>query len=204
MDLNSIFSIYGNRMPIHYVHEVDSKIIEMTFALCSDPSNKIYTHIFDDFKLIERGIACDWSIVQDKGWGSAIVERDRIFRKLNTKEDHEIVRTSSHDDTAWAQMKTVKQEDRMHSYCIWSKSQTCEYTLNEKGQILSRIVKLNDGTLIYWAHNRYEYNNEKSYHVGHRSSICGWDQDTKTKKINYVYGEPKQNYHARSTKRYAK
>ena len=191
-------------MPIHYVHVVDSKIIEMTFALSNDKSNRMYANIYDDFKLIEKGIACDWAIVQDKGWDQAIVERDRIFRKLNTKEDLVTVQTSSHDDMAWARMKTDRNEDRIFSYCIWSNSQTCEYVLNEKGQILSRIVKLNDGTLVYWAHNRYEYNNEKSYHVGHRSSICGWDQDTKTKKINYVYGEPKQNDNARSTKRYAK
>ena len=147
MDLNSVFSIYGNRMPIHYVHVVDSKIIEMTFALSSDKLNGMYANIYDDFKLIEKGIACDWAIVQDKGWDQAVVERDRIFRKLNTKEDPITIQTSSHDDMAWARMKTHKVEDRIFSYCIWSDSQTCEYILNEKGQILSRIVKLKDGTL---------------------------------------------------------
>jgi len=201
MDFNSIFDIYGNRMPINHVHVVNGNIIDMTFALTT-LKDLGFAYMYDDFGLIKKGIACDWSIVMEKGWGHAVVERDRIYFDLNKEKINVIeIQYTEQEERDWAAFRRPGILDPVRDFCLIHKDQTVEFVHNEHGKILSRIVKAKSGELLYFEHNQYSYYNGKSYRTVSRNSFFGCDYDQKTKKTTYVYGEPKSEYNARSTKR---
>jgi len=184
MTYNDIFDLYGNKLPTKSYRVFDGDIVEWDFAI--DPKK-------DDFDLIAKGIACDWSMILENGsWTEAIISRDRIKRELEKETDaiiyREIVRGQEAKDWMIFGKWTPDPPNDIYTDTYYIK-------FNQHGQITERQSSwYKSQTSYYEIEGRsyvYEHNNSFGIHVKF---------DNKTGRLVWLQGKPKlPNYAKRST-----
>ena len=188
MTLNEIFDIYGNRLPTKSYREYDGEILEWDFAIHPEK---------DEFKLIEQGIACDWSLIIDsQSWTQAIISRDRIKRELEKQSKHISYRQSVKGREAkdWMTLTPQPADPIQDTY-------TEHYTIivNHHGQITERQSSW------YSSQNSYYEKDGVSYLSEHRDSFgVHTKYNHFSKRLEWLSGKPKLENNARGTTRTTK
>jgi hypothetical protein len=184
MTLNEIFDIYGNKLPTKSYRVFDGDILEWDFAI--DPKK-------DDFDLIAKGIACDWSIILENGsWTEAIVSRDRIKRELEKEADaiYSRNRATGREAKDWLTLTPEPVNPIQDTY-----KETYFIKVNHHGQITERQ------SAWYWSENKYYENEGASYIYEHSDSFgIRTKYNYHTGRLEWLQGKPKlPNYAKRST-----
>jgi len=184
MTYNEIFDLYGHRLPTKSYRVFEGDILEWDFAI--DPKK-------DDFDLIAKGIACDWSMIQDSGsWTEAIIARDRIKREIEKQNEIQApsTRHNAREAKSWLNLFSTQDLPPADIY-----TDTYYIKFNEYGQIIERQSEW------YSSKNRYFEKEGSSYLYEHHDN---WGvhvkYDWKTGRLEWLSGKPKlPNYAKRST-----